>query len=209
MPRPSLRELDQIDPAIIAEFRKTKQSMAIPEYLQRYIIHLDRAVQIMRYCGDTYKSVRQLMDEFQDEGMSFRDAERKISDAMNYFHLNNQVKNEAWDQYYADRFEEMADDNKKLGDLKEARLCLEKAHELRTRRDENAINPEDLKIKDQIISPDMSPERLGLKERNLRKMWLDTNTFLEELDLETVHKERILKEAAEVLDVDYEEVSGN
>jgi hypothetical protein len=181
--------------------------MAIPEYLQKYIIHLDRAIEIMRYCGDLYKSVRQLMDEFHDEGMSFSVARSRIYDAIHYFHLNNQVKNEAWDQYYADRFEVMANDNKKLGDLKEARLCLEKAHELRTSRDENAINPDDLKIKDQVISPDLTPERLGLKERNLRKLWLETNTFLEELELDPGHRKRILKEAAEVLDVDYEEVN--
>jgi hypothetical protein len=63
-----------------------------------------------------------------------------------------------------------------------------------------------MKIKDWLINPDISPERLGLKEYNLHRLWTDSQTFIEDLKLDSEHKQGLLKETAEVIDIDYEDV---
>jgi len=141
-----------------------------------------------------------------------------VFDAINFFHLNNTVRNEAWDYYYADRLEALGQKAEKTFDdapaevkfsglIQEARRCYERAHALRTKRDENAVDPESLRPKDFLINPDVSPERLGLKKQSIKQLWSDTSAFIKKLELEEEEKERLLKESAEVIDVDYEELS--
>jgi hypothetical protein len=105
------------------------------------------------------------------------------------------------------RFSADADPEKSSGNIQEARRCYERAHALRTKKDENAVDPEALKIKEFLINPDISPERLGLKKQNLKELWSSTAAFIKKLELEDEDKNRIMRESAEVMDVDYEDVT--
>jgi hypothetical protein len=202
----TLTDVDKLHPDILQEFRRTKRSNSIPEDVQQYIIQIDIAFDILKTNGSIRDAARELVERMNSDELTFATARRRIYDAINYFHINSTVRNEAWDNYYADRFEELSKQAYTEKDYTEARRCLERAHTLRTKRDENAINPEDMKIKDWLINPDISPERLGLKEYNLRRLWLDSQTFIDDLKLDSEHKQGLLKETAEVIDVDYEDV---
>lgn len=242
----TLQDIDKIPTEVLQQFRKTRKSMAIPEYLQRYILHLDKAAELFNTKGNINEICRELITAFPDDGLSFTTAKRRVYDAINFFHLNNTVRNEAWDMYYADRLEALgrkaelafdgmiarepdneaegiddfgdmpfpkvyasskASGKKFAGLLQEARRCYSMAHQLRTRRDDNALDSDALRPKDFLINPDISPERLGLKKQNLKQLWSGASKLINSLELEEEEKERLLKESAEVIDIDYEEIT--
>jgi hypothetical protein len=194
---------------IVQDFRKTGKSQGIPAEIQEYISQVDRAVEIYRFEGNISRAAKKLQEQFPD--ISHATARNRIYDSLNLFHLNNTVKNCSWDQYYADKMEDLAklaiaDDN-----ITEARRCFERAHSLRTNKDENAYDPEKLKPVEQIISPDVSHSRLNITQHNLNEIWKKTQEFILDLkDVDSKEKERLLAEAAsnlgQPIDVDYEDV---
>jgi hypothetical protein len=212
---PSLKEIDKLPVELIQQFRVTKRSAAIPEYLQRYILHLDKASELFNLKGNIADICKELQLAFPDDDLSFSTAKNRVFDAINFFHLNNTVRNEAWDHYYADRLEALgkkaedaydADSDKFSGNIQEARRCYERAHALRTKKDENAVDPELLKPKDFLINPDTTAERLGLKAKNLKVLWSDSASFIQKLELGNDVKNSLLHEVAEVTDIDYEDI---
>lgn len=202
MSKLALSDLEKLPSEIVQDFRKTGISEGIPAHIQSYILQLDRSVEIYRYESNISRASRKLMEDFPN--LSFTIARTRMYDAINYFHLNNSVKNEAWDQVYADRLDDAAKVALKLQNIAEYRRCILKAHELRTKRDENAIDPEDLKIKDQVISPDISPERLGLKKHSLKDLWVESAEIIEELDIDEKEKEELKREASKAIGINYE-----
>lgn len=212
---PSLQEIDKLPIELIQDFRKTRVSRSIPVHMQRYILHLDKAAELFNLKGNVTEICKELMINFPDDDLSYSTARLRVFDAINYFHLNNTVRNEAWDHYYADRLEALGkkaedaydnDSDKFAGNIQEARRCYERAHALRTKKDENALDPDALRPKDFLINPDISPERLGLKKQNLKSLWSDTAAFINKLELEDDEKKQLLHESAEVIDIDYEDV---
>ncbi len=73
-----------------------------------------------------------------------------------------------------------------------------------------AINPEEIKPHTFLVSPEVKPELLGLKEFNLRTLWKETQTFINDLPIDSRDKNTALRDAAGALnvieDVDYEDV---
>ncbi|MCX6234628.1 MAG: hypothetical protein NT175_07885 [Bacteroidetes bacterium] len=198
----TIKDLDTIPIEVIQEFRETKTSKIIPTDVQRYIIHLDRSFELLQIKSSLRSVALQLMGEFKEDKLSFTTARRRINDAVIFFNVNSGVKNEEWDSYYADRFEDLANKALDARNYTETRRCMERAHTLRTKRDENAIRPEDLRIKDNLINPNISPEQLGLKKINLKKLWEDSKDLINGLNLDSIQKNQLLKETAETLDVD-------
>jgi len=202
---PGLESLDKLPVEIIQDFRRTKKSAAIPQPIQQYILQLDRAIEIYNYEGNISRAARQLSSDFHGN-ISFATARSRIYDAIHYFHLNNTVKNEAWNMYYADKMEDLAKLAIQQKNLTEARRCFEKAKSYRTDKQDKTIDPRDIKIKDQVISPDVSAERLGLEKFNLVEIWDETEEIIDNFDIESEHKKRIKKEAAQVIDIEHEEI---
>lgn len=190
------------------DFRKTGESKLIPEDLQQYILHIGSAVEIHKIEGNISRAAKQLQKKF--EGICFNTARNRVYDAINIFHVNSTVLNEAWDQYYADKFEDGAKIALKGGDVGEWRRCLSRAHECRTNRDEAAYDPATMRPIDEIISPDVTHERLGITKMNKKQLWIDSKKFINDLDLKSEEKDKLLEEIAielnEALDVDHEEV---
>lgn len=199
-------ELEKIPPEIIADYRKTRISKGISQELQIYIDQLERAVELYKKKRSIRKAAKELNADFKD--ISFNTCRQRIYDAINYFHLNSTVKEEAWYNFYADYFEELSKKAENKQDFKEARLAARQAAEYRIQSSKVGIDPDLLRPKDQILNPDISPERLGLEKFNLKKLWVDTGTFIEQLRVDSVSKERIKEEARQNLgiDTDYEEV---
>ena len=201
-----LAEIEKLPVEVIQEFRKTGKSSGIPEYLQKYILNLNKAIEIFSFEGKISRAAKKLINEFPDDKMCFRTAQNRINDAITYFHLNNTVKIEAWNNFYADKMEDLAKLAIKMNNITEARRCFEKARTFRTDKDENAIDPDKLKLKDHLINPDIDPERLGLTNVNLKNLWVKAEEFIDKLDLEPQEKERLKIEAAEATNADYEQI---
>jgi hypothetical protein len=162
--------LEKLPVEIIQDFRKTGRSLAIPDDVQKYIIQIDRAIEIYRFEPNVYRAARQLKTEFTKDDISFKTAQSRIYDAINYFNLNSTVKNESWDNYYADKLEDLALLAIKDHNWNQARLCFREANMLRTKHNDDRINPDDIKMKDFITSPDITPERLDIAPVNLRDL---------------------------------------
>lgn len=199
-------ELEKIPPEIIADYRKTRESQGLSPELQIYIDQLERSVELYRKNRSVRKAAKELNADFKD--ISFNTCRQRIYDAINYFHLNSTVKEEAWYHYYADYHDELSKKAENAKDYKEARLAARQAAEYRIQASKVGIDPDLLRPKDQILNPDISPERLGLEEFNLKKLWVDTGTFIEQLQVDSASKQRIKEEARQNLgiDTDYEEV---
>jgi hypothetical protein len=208
--KPSLQDLDKLPVEVIQLFRKNGQSSTIPEHLQKYIMQLDRVAEIrnVEMVHNVTATARRLMESFPD--MSLTTAKLRIDDAINYFHLNSTVKAEAWNNYYADRLEDLAQYAMKSDNITEARRCIEKAHQYRIEAANNSINPEDFKPVIQLLSPDVDAKRLGFKEDfNLRVLWTDTQKFINALPIDERDKQRALDDAGVAIgieDIDYEDI---
>lgn len=202
-----LKDIEKIPIDSIKLFRETGESRVIPKKLQRYILHLDRAIELFKFEGNISRAAQMLMDDF-DDLHNIRTAMKRVSDAINYFNLSTNVKNAAWDQFYADRLENLhrvavASDN-----ITEARRCLEKAHHYRTLRNDDDIDDGEKQIV-HVLSTDVSLLNVVGKEFNLKKMWTDTEEFIDNVKLNERDARRVKMEAAENLgvDVEFEEIS--
>lgn len=206
----TLSDLHNLPVEIIQDFRKTGRSLAIPGHIQDYILQLDRAVEIhnSEHEHNVTRASKKLMESFPN--ISLNTARGRVFDAINYFHLNNTVKAEAWDNYYADRMEDLAKLAIATNSITEARRCYEKAHTFRKEAASNVLDSEDLKPHIFLISPEVKPELMGLKNFNLKQLWKETQDFINELPIDTRDKERTLRDAAENLnqieDIDHEDI---
>ncbi|MBI9052469.1 MAG: hypothetical protein JEY96_01545 [Bacteroidales bacterium] len=202
-------KLEKLDPDIIADFRKRKESSAIALPLQQFIIHLDRAAELHNLYGNVTKVAKDLVTEFPDE-ITFQTARQRVYDAINYFHLNNNVKNQAWDNYYADKQEDLARIAIADGNYTTAFKALDKAHYYRTKKDESAIDLELLSPPVFLITPDITVEGLGFGRKDLRKISKKASDgmyeqFIEQMPINKEEKEA-LKKDANITDVDHEEI---
>lgn len=202
--RVMLTSVDKFSPEAIALFMKTKQSDVIPVKVQRMILQLDRANSLLRVKFSITRAAHELMKEFPE--LAYSSARERIADAINYFHHNIKVSNQAWNQLYADRFDELAHKCEMRGDMMEARRNRIKAHELRTKDNENIIDIDGLEPIKVMISPDVTPERLGLEEQNLKLLWKETTVMIKKMDLNKEEKNTLIREAGMSMGTDPEDV---
>lgn len=195
-----LTSIDKLSPDAIIHFRKTGESDVIPVHAQRMIIQLDRAINLLRVKFSVSRAAAELMKEFPE--LSYSVAKERVADAVNYFHHNMKVSNQAWDQLYADRFDELAHRCELKGDMMEARRNRIYAHKLRTERNEDVFAIDGIQPVKMMISPNITAERLGLEEFNLKEMWKDTKIMISKFDINSKEKNKVIREAALGLGMD-------
>jgi hypothetical protein len=202
-------ELTKLDQDIIENFRNTGNGSGIPQKMQDYILQLDRSIELYRYDGNISRCAGRLRKEFCN--ISFNTARNRIYDAINLFHLNNSVRNEAWDNFYADKMEDLSRLAIASNDVKSALNCLKEAHRLRTMREDDGINKELLAPPTFIMSNDISVTDLNIEDRDMRKISKKYNKkeyarMINSLPIEDDERER-LKQDADITDVDFEDVN--
>jgi len=112
-------------------------------------------------------SVRRVIEMVQQEfpGTTLAQARAVYYDALDYFYLDDRLSARAWDNVYAEQFEDMKRLAIAANKLEIAYKCAVKAHELRTKeresKDVNWTAPVFL------ISTTVSPESLGFKSQKL------------------------------------------
>jgi hypothetical protein len=195
---------ETLHPDIVRAFLSTGKSEAIPEELQRYILILDRVPELQRRYPSITRCARELMKLHPHFNLAFHTAREIIYDAMNYFHLNSTVRNEAWNNYYADRAEELHHICVKMGNLKTAGVYLKLAKEWRHNPNENSLNGKKIGPVLHVLSPAVTPQMLGISGKySLKtisseslKKFKEAEAFINKLDINSDEKDRLRKEAA-------------
>ena len=201
----SLRERFQsLHPDIIQSFRKTTKSDAIPEDLQRYILLLDRVPELQRRYPSVSRCAKELINKYPEFELSFNSAREIIWEAINFFHLNSTVLNAAWNNYYADKLEELSNITIASGNFSVAKLCLVHAAKLRQNPNEGAIDSTKIRPIVHVMSPEVTWQMLGGKrEYNLKsiagerlKQYKETCKTIDSFPVNTEQKDKLKEEAA-------------
>jgi len=198
--------LEKLPVEIIQDFRRTRQSQAIAPNVQEYILQLDQAANILNGQKGVapVTNIRRAAIGLQElyPNISYNTCRTRIEDAINYFNVNNAVKEDAWNNFYADRMEDIAQLAIAKDDLRQATSCFERARDYRLQASRSAISTADLKPKPFLVSPDVDAKRLGIPEFNLKKLWPETTKYVNKLPITSDQKERIKREAGEVLGIE-------
>lgn len=191
-----LDDLHKIPIEIIQDFRNTGKSSAIPEKLQAFIREIDSASVIIekQKIRNITRAAEALRKVYPD--ISHNTAKNRIYDAITMLHIGSTVSAEAWNNYYADRLEDLHDLNIASDNPREARLCLIAAKDMREAAAKQRIDPSLFKPRIQVINVDITANRLGLSEVSLKQLWTDTEDFIGKLPIDKRDKEALLNEAA-------------
>lgn len=206
-----LQQIEALPAEIIQDFRKNGKSQALSKELKEYISHLDAVIQIKETekFDNITRIARELMVRYP--GLAIHTAKKRVYDAYSWFHVNDAVSNEVWDEVYAEKMEDLAKICIAKGKEETALKAWEKAHEYRTKAD-SRIKPEDLKAPVFIISTTIKPEDLGYESSNLKEIarkdmegyYLKIINSLTSID--ATERERLKKDAnvedAEIIDED-------
>lgn len=202
-------QIQKIPPSVIEQFLVSKDAakFGIPQLVADYIIELNDATNIHKKHGSITDAARALQKLHPN--LSISTCKQRISDSINYLHSDMTVTAEAWNLYFADEMMKLRDLNILKRDFKEARINTEKAKEYRIAASQNIINPDRIRFKRQIVSPDIVLERMGIKPEGLLNAWEKIKKIIDDRDMSEPEKDRLRKEAGTELniqEVDYESI---
>ncbi len=201
----SLHErFESLHPDIIQSFLEKNSSDAIPEDLQRYIILLDRVPELQRRYPSVSRCARELMKLYPQFNLAFNTAREIIWEAINYFHLNSTVRNAAWNDYYADKLEELSNIATASGNFGVARRCIVDAARLKQNPNENVIDTSKIRPIVHVMSPEVTWQMLGgKKEYNLKsiagerlRQYREACKTIDSFPVNTEQKDKLKEEAA-------------
>ena len=181
----------------IQSFLTTRASTTIPKDIQQYILYLNSASSIIHHVGTNLKAASEsLMREFPT--LTRAQARSIYYDALEYFYIDESVSARAWDMIFADEFERLKDIAIDQEQCMTAFKCLEKAHELRTKKRESMDY--DWTPPVFLISTTVKPEALGYKSQKLmdiarRNEDKEYRDMIMSLETTASEKERLLREA--------------
>lgn len=195
-------QLMQLNPDLIAGFLATGKGGGIPQELQLFIQQLQWAMETYeteRAIGRCATKLRQRVAAVQHVRMEQRTAIARIYEALNFFHVDENVPIKIWESLYADQFEKIAQLAAVQGDLKTMSKNVERALECRRRAAEIADADRSLGIR-MMFSTELTPELMGLETQSLKAIAQKDNNgqylqFIDQLPLEPSDRKRILRDA--------------
>lgn len=208
----SLEKLEAYHPDVISSFLQKGTSDAIEEEMQLFINQLQMAAEVKYYYSSITVASKKLAERVwaqQRIKMSIRLAKERIYDAMNYFHVDNNVAQSVWDLDTADKLQRYAMMLTKDDKFDQAAKWEDRANELR-RRANAAISNEDFEAPIFLFSPDLSHEDMGFEKENLKKIAREDADgyylkLINNLDADPEDKKRLLNDAG-ITDIDFEEI---
>jgi len=202
-----LDQLQCLEPSVLQNFLETKVSRAISKELQEYIIRINAVPAIIHYNGASVtKATKLLMQQFK--GLTYSEARSIYYDALNFFYIDDNVSSDAWDNYYAEKIEDLARYSIGVNRPDVALKAYLEAHRLKVRNTDR-IKPGDWKPPIFIINNKVKPEDLGYEKQSIYEINRKAESgYYSKLinSLPITEKERIrLRQEAEIQDIDYEE----
>jgi hypothetical protein len=202
--------LKQLPPEKVERFLKMRTADGteeIPAPLAKYILQIDRAFELNRKYSSISECARQLQKIYPE--LSLSTCKNRIYDAINYFYQEEMtVTADKWNLIFADQMMQLRDVNLAAHDLREARICMERAREYRIAASQTAVNPELIKFKEQLISPDIKKERFGIGSSSIIADYRKALKIIEDRDIPAGEKERLkseLEQALNMEEIEYED----
>ncbi|GHT60505.1 hypothetical protein FACS189451_00680 [Bacteroidia bacterium] len=204
-----IEHLRKLAPEIVEQFLVSRDpdSLGIPQKLADYILQIDEASNLNKKYHSISECAKKLQQSFP--GLSIHTCKSRIYDAINYLNKDCTVTSEAWYLYYADMFMKLFEVNLVAHNFREARTCLQKSCEYRIRASANAIDPERIKFKHQIVSSEMELDRMGVKKQGILNAYKKALSIIDNIDATDTEKRRIVDEVERELnitDVEHEEI---
>ncbi len=204
-----IEHLQKLSPEIVErflEFRDAK-ALGIPNALADYILQINEASNLHRTTHSITECAKKLQQSYPE--LSIHTCKSRIYDALNYLNSDCNVTSEAWLLYYADMLMKLFEVNLVAHNLREARNCLLRSCEYRIKASANAIDPDRIKFKPQIVSPDIELERMGVKRSGILNAYRKALNIISKQDATDSEKQRQVDEVVRELnikDADYEEI---
>lgn len=160
-----LQRLREFDSQLVEQFLSDRKSASIPLDLQTYIIRINAVPAIIHHNVNSMSTVvRELKKQFKD--LSYSQARDIYYDAMNFFYVDDAISAEAWDNYYAEKQEQLARLAIELNKVDSASKCFQQARAYRMSAAER-IKPGEWKIPVFILSNKIRPEDLNYKSQKI------------------------------------------
>jgi hypothetical protein len=177
-----IEHLQKLSPEIVEQFLESRdsESLGIPQKLADYILQIDEASNLNKKYHSISECAKKLRNFFPE--LSIHTCKSRIYDAINYLNQDCTVTAEAWYLYYADMFMKLFEVNLVAHNFREARTCLQKSCEYRIRASANAIDPERIRFKHQIVSADMELARMGVKKQGVLNAYKKALSIIDNID---------------------------
>ena len=197
-----LDRIEQIHPDLISQFFATGKCDAIPPEPQKFLEHLQWAMEIYEHERNITRAARKLQQRInanQNIKIEQRTCMARLYEAINYFQVDNNVPIKIWENQYANQFENLAKLCALSGDYKTQGKCYERALECRRRASEISEADRDLGVTF-ILTPTITAEELGFSKKNLKEIAAKHNqgfyvTLIDSLPIEQKEKKRLLRDA--------------
>lgn len=204
-----IEHLQKLSPEIVERFLEVRdpELLGIPPKLGDYILQINEASNLHRTNHSITECAKKLQKSYPE--LSIHTCKSRIYDAINYLNSECTVTSEAWYLYYADMFMKLFEVNLVGHNFREARTCLQKSCEYRIKASANAIDPERIQFKHQIVSPDIEIERMGIKKNGILEAYRKAMGIISKQDATDKEKQRQIDEVMQELnikDADYEEI---
>ncbi len=208
-----LEKVEKINPDLIATYLNTGKCDGIPKDVQLFLSQLGWAAEIYNHERNISRAARSLRSRIaasQRLSLDIRTCQSRIYAAINYFNIDNNVSLQVWESDYANKFEDIAKYCMSINDTKSALKAMERARECRNRSASVAESARDLGIIF-LIDPKIKPEDMGYESKSLKEIAMKHNEgfyvkLINELNIESSEKKRLLKDA-EIEDVKFEEMN--
>lgn len=207
----NIEQIRNLDPKTLNIIRSSKGEHigdASPE-LAAYALQLTRAYELFTgpdSDGTIIGAAEKLQKEFPT--ISLSTARRRVSESVTLIHTEMETPPDVWLGFYADKMDKLGSLCEKNGELEAARRSYEIACEYRVKAAEGRVDPERIKYRRMLVSPDVQGERLGLGNTGIRELLRKSRALIEQSGLSAKDKERVLSDLeleAGIEDVAYEE----
>jgi hypothetical protein len=204
-----IEHLQKLPPETVEQFLESRDSEAlgIPKKLGDYILQINEASILNKKHHSISECAKKLQQSFPE--LSIHTCKSRIYDAINYLNTDCTVTSEAWYLYYADMFMKLFEVNLVGHNFREAHTCLMQSCEYRIKASANAIEPERIKFKHQIVSPDIELERMFIKKNGLLNAYKKATAIIVNIDAPDSEKKRLMDEVERELnitDIEHEEI---
>lgn len=196
-----MMKFENLTPEIIQNILSGRETANVSPDMVRYVLQIDQAAKDFK--GNVSKAANKLREKYPE--LSFRTAKSRVYDAITYLHADEQaLPAKYWLNYFADFYMQLANLYAKTPALaKHARSCVDRALECRLKASGNDINPDLLKFKELIVSPDVKLERLNYKEENMLQIWNEILGMIDTFDVSETDKKKLKLEAATEIGIDF------
>jgi hypothetical protein len=196
-----IEQLQNLPQEIVERFLETRNAkkLGIPEKLAEYILQLNEASNLHRRIHSITECAARLQKSYPQ--LSISTCKSRIYDAINHLYSDCSVTSTAWNLFYADQMTKLMEVNLVAHNLKEARICMERAREYKIEASSNVVNPDLLKFKHQLVSPDLEIDRMGIHSQGLLGAYRNAIEIINKRDIPDAEKERLVKEVENELNI--------